>query len=118
MPENTSFWSRVVGDKRRWREYKSRVAALPANYREAVEGIQRYLMYFGALDGDSANSLFEDVADLFERAAADGTPIREIVGEDPVEFVDALIRNYRRGGYIEREQQRLIRTIDEAAGDR
>ena len=118
MPENTSFWSRVVGDKRRWRQYRARVRQLPPNYREAVEGIQRYLMYFGALDGDSANSLFEDVADLFERAAADGTPIREMVGEDPVEFVDALIRNYRRGGYIEREQQRLIRTIDEAAGDR
>ena len=28
------------------------------------------------------------------------TPIREIVGEDPVEFVDALIRNYSKGGYV------------------
>ena len=116
MAEN--LITRLIGDKRRWRQYRARVRQLPPNYREAVEGIQRYLMYFGALDGDSANSLFEDVADLFERAAADGTPIREIVGEDPVEFVDALIRNYRKGGYIEREQQRLIRTIDEAAGDR
>ncbi|MFI6793991.1 hypothetical protein [Streptosporangium canum] len=32
--------------------------------------------------------MFEDLADLFEQAAADGTPIREIVGEDPVEFVE------------------------------
>ena len=110
--------TKLIGDKRRWRAYKARVQALPPNYRTAVEGIQRYLMYFGALDADSANSLFEDVADLFERAAADGTPIREIVGDDPVEFVDDLIRNYRKGGYIEREQQKLIQAIDEAAGDR
>ena len=40
--------------------------------------------------------MFDDVADLFERAAADGTPIREIVGDDPVEFADALIEQLRR----------------------
>ena len=34
--------------------------------------------------------MFEDLADLFEQAAADATPIREIVGEDPVEFVRGL----------------------------
>jgi hypothetical protein len=31
-------------------------------------------------------------------AAADRTPIREIVGEDPVEFVEALVGNYEKGG--------------------
>ena len=71
MAEN--LITRLVGNKRRWRQYRARVRELPPNYREAVEGIQRYLMYFGAADGDTANSLFEDVADLFERAAADGT---------------------------------------------
>lgn len=109
--------TKLVGDKRRWRAYRARVKQLPANYRTAVEGIQRYLMVFGAVDADSANSLFEDVADLFERAAADGTPIREIVGDDPVGFVDDLIRNYRKGGYVQREQQKLIRAINEAEAD-
>ena len=61
--------------------------------------------------------MFEDVADLFERAAADGTPIREIVGEDPVEFVDALVRNYSKGGYIDRERERLVNAIERAAGE-
>ena len=99
----------MIGDKRRWREYKARVRQLPPNYRTAVDAIERYLMYFGTMDGDSAASLFEDVADLFEQAAADGTPIREIVGEDPVEFVEALIRNYPKGGYVVREQERLTK---------
>lgn len=108
--------TRLVGDKRRWRAYRARVKVLPPNYQVAVEGMQRYLMYFGASDALSANALLEDVADIFERAAADGTPIRDIVGDDPVAFADDLIRNYRKGGYIEREQMRLVRTIDEAAG--
>ena len=115
--EQGGFISKVIGDKRRWREYKARVRVLPPNYRTAVAAIERYLMHFGPMDGDSAASVFEDVADLFERAAADGTPIREIVGEDPVEFVDALVRNYSKGGYVDRERERLTSAIDRVAGD-
>jgi len=111
------FFSKVIGDKRRWRQYRARVKQLPPDYRAAVDAIERYLMHFGPMEADSATSLFEDVADLFEQAAADGTPIREIVGEDPVEFVDALIRNYDKGGYVDRERARLVDAIDRAAGD-
>jgi len=107
--------SKLIGDKRRWRRYKARVKQLPPNYRDAADAIERYLMHFGVLDPDNAASLFEDVADLFERAAADGTPIREIVGDDPVEFVDALVRNYSKGGYVDRERKRLTDAIDRAA---
>jgi len=115
--DKNGFISKVIGDKRRWREYKARVKQLPPDYRAAVEAIERYLMYFGSLNADNAASLFEDVADLFEQAAADGTPIREIVGEDPAEFVDELVRNYSKGGYVDKERARLIKAIDRAVGD-
>ncbi|MFE9577298.1 DUF1048 domain-containing protein [Nocardia sp. NPDC006044] len=39
--------------------------------------------------------MFEDLLDLFEQSAADGTPIREVVGQDPVEFIEAFARNYQ-----------------------
>ena len=111
--EKGGFISKVIGDKRRWRAYKARMKRLPPDYRTAVAAIERYLMHFGGVvDADSAASLFEDVADLFEQAAADGTPIRQIVGEDPVEFVDALVRNYSQGGYVDRERQRLVDAIE------
>jgi DNA-binding ferritin-like protein (Dps family) len=109
-----SLTAKVIGDKRRWRAYKARVRRLSPNYRTAVDAVERYLMYFGVMDGDNAASLFEDVADLFEQAEADGKPIRDIVGDDPVEFVDALIRNYPRGGYIDRERARLVNAIEQA----
>ena len=115
--EQGGFISKVIGPKRRWRAYKARVRQLPENYRTTVEAIERYLMHFGPMDGDSAASLLEDVADLFERAAADGTPIREIVGEDPVEFVEALIGNYEKGGYVTRERERLTNAIKRAEGE-
>ena len=58
--------------------------------------------------------MFEDLADLFDRAAADGTPIREIVGEDPVDFAEAFIQNYTKGGWIIRERDRLANGIKRA----
>jgi DNA-binding ferritin-like protein (Dps family) len=111
----SGFTSKVIGDKRRWREYKARAGRLPENYRMTVEALERYLMYFGPADGESAASMFEDLADLFEQAAADGTPIREIVGEDPVEFVEAFLQNYEKGGWVTRERDRLTSAIDRVA---
>jgi DNA-binding ferritin-like protein (Dps family) len=61
--------------------------------------------------------MFEDLAELFERAAADGTPVREIVGDDPLEFVETFVRTYSDGGWIERERERLRKSIDRATGE-
>ena len=115
--EASGLIAKVIGPKRRWRAYKARVRQLPPNYRSAVDAIERYLMYFGPVEADSAGSLLEDVADLFERAAADGTPIRDIVGDDPVEFVEALVANYAKGGYVTRERERLISAIERAEAE-
>jgi len=106
------FASKMIGDKRRWWKYKARTRQLPQSYRTAVEGLERYLMFFGAADGGSAASMFEDLADLFEEAAADRTPIRAIVGADPVEFVEAFLQNYSKGSWVTRERERLTRAID------
>ncbi|MFD1541012.1 DUF1048 domain-containing protein [Nonomuraea guangzhouensis] len=104
-------------EKKRWRQYKARIKELPENYRTAVEAMERYLMHFGPGDGADAASMFEDLADLFEQSAADGTPIREIFGEDPVEFVEAFVQNYSVGRWISREQERFTSAIDRAAGE-
>ncbi|MFF5212303.1 DUF1048 domain-containing protein [Streptosporangium sp. NPDC000396] len=116
--EKGGFLTKVIGPKRRWWQYKARKEQLPPNYRTAVEAIERYLMHFVPTDGDSNASMFEDLADLFEQAAADGTPIREIVGQDPVEFVEAFVQNYSEGGYVPaRARKRLTDAIERAAGE-
>jgi DNA-binding ferritin-like protein (Dps family) len=74
--------------------------------------------YLGGLgDGDSMLSMLDDLADLFEQGAAAGTPVREIVGEDPVEVAEAFLRNYPAGQRITRERERLTRAIERAAGE-
>jgi len=109
--------SKMIGEKRRWRQYKARTRQLPPSYRTAADALERYLMCFGPGDGASAASMFEDLADLFEQGAAHGTPIREIVGEDPVEFAEAFLRNYPEGQWISRERERLASAIERAAGE-
>jgi DNA-binding ferritin-like protein (Dps family) len=75
-------------------------------------------MYFVPTDADSNTSMFDDLADLFEQAAADNTPIRAIVGEDPVEFVDAFAQNYSQGAYVpDRARKQLTEDLTQAVGE-
>jgi DNA-binding ferritin-like protein (Dps family) len=106
-----------LGEKRQWRAYKARMKQLPAGYRETAKGLERYAMAFGAVDdGPTLVRMFEDLADLLERSAADDLPIRDLVGENPAEFMETFLDTYRGAGksWIERERDRLASTIDRA----
>jgi DNA-binding ferritin-like protein (Dps family) len=104
-----------IEQKRSYRQYKARMARLPANYRTAIDALERYLTYFGAITkGDILVSMLEDLADLFEQSAANGTPIRAVVGEDPVEFAETFLQNYSEGQWINKERARLRKSIEDA----
>src|SRR6187455_1686052 len=106
-----------VEEKRQYRQYKKRIKQLPGNYRTAVEAVERYLMYAGGIaKGDVLVRMYGDLVDLFEESAANGTPIRGIVGDDPVEFVETFVANYSDGSWITKERDRLTKAIDSAAG--
>lgn len=108
----SEFTVKVIGDKRRWRAYKARTRQLPATYRTTVKGLERYLLRFGPADADTAASMFEDLVTRFEQAAAAGTPVREIVGANPDEFVKAFLQHYSKGGGLpSQERERLISEI-------
>ncbi|MFE7629865.1 DUF1048 domain-containing protein [Kocuria sp. NPDC057446] len=109
-----SIMSKVIGDKRQYREYRTRVAQLPANYRDAVEALERYLMYSRSWSAEGLMSMLEDLVDLFEQSAARGTPIRGIVGEDPVEFAETFLRTYSDGDWLSQERRRLTDAIARA----
>src|SRR6266511_2137446 len=111
----SKFISKVIGEKGQWREYKARVRQLPASYRTAVDALERYLKYFGT--GGGGGAIDEDLVNLFEQSAANGNPIRAIVGEDPGEFIEAFVRNYPKGQWIIRERERLTTATERAAGE-
>jgi len=105
-------------EKKQYRQHKARIAQLPPNYRTAAEALARYLMYAGGIaKGDVLVRMYGDLADLFEQAASDRTPIRDIVGDDPVEFVETFVANYADGQWINKERARLSQAIDDAERD-
>ena len=101
--------------KKQYKQDKARIDALPDPYGAAAKALHRYFMYFGGItDGDTLITMFGDLADLWERAAADGTPIRDIVGDDPVEFAETFARAYSGKQWIDKERARLVKAIDDA----
>ena len=118
----TAGWiEKVVGsleEKKQYKQYRQRVEQLPPPYRAAAGALERYLMYYGSISsGDVMLSMLTDLADLFEQSAADGTPIRGIVGDDPVEFAEEFMRNYAAGQWVNKERARLVKAIAAAADD-
>ncbi|WP_026554566.1 DUF1048 domain-containing protein [Arthrobacter sp. 35W] len=102
--------------KKQYKAYKARIEALPEPYRAAAKAFERYFMYYGGItDGDTLVTMFSDFADLWERAAIDGTPIRAIAGGNPVEFAEDFARAYDGKQWIDKERKRLADAIDEAA---
>jgi len=110
-----SMFEAVVGElelKKRWRQLKARKQQLPENHRKAHDAVERYLMYSaGIADGAIVTAMAEDLLELFEQGAADGTPVSAIVGDDPVEFAEEFARNYSEGAWIKKERARLDEAI-------
>lgn len=102
-------------EKRQYRQAVARTEALPEPYRTTVKAFQRYLMYCGGIvDGTTLVTMSSDFLDLWERAAADGTSVRAVVGEDPVEFAETFAQAYTGTRWIDKERTRLTRAIEDA----
>jgi DNA-binding ferritin-like protein (Dps family) len=101
--------------KKQYRQYRHRVEALPEPYQSVAKALQRYFMYnAGITDGETALKMIGDFTDLWEGAAADGRPVRAIVGDDPVEFADTFAESYTGKRWIDKERARLTKAIEDA----
>ena len=101
--------------KKQYKQDKARIDALPGPYGTAAKAMHRYfLASAGITDGDTLVTMVGDLADLWERAAADATPVRDIVGNDPVEFAETFAQAYTGKHWIDKERNRLTQAIDDA----
>ncbi|GAA1928603.1 hypothetical protein GCM10009775_20770 [Microbacterium aoyamense] len=108
------FITGPLEQKKQWREAKARLEALPEPYRTTAAAVNRYLMYYGGVvEGDVIVQMFLDSADFWERAALDGTPIRQIVGDDPAAFAEEFAAAYGGKQWIDKERARLNKAIDD-----
>jgi DNA-binding ferritin-like protein (Dps family) len=101
--------------KKQYRQHKARIDALPEPYATAAKAMHRYFMYYGGVtDSETLIVMFGDLADLWERAATDGTPVRDIVGEDPVDFAETFVQSYQGKQWLDKERARLNKAMDDS----
>ena len=104
----------ALEQKKQYKQSRDRTEAPPEPYGTSAKAFQRYFMYYGGIvDGETILKMMSDFADLWERAAADGTPIRAIVGDDPVEFAETFAQAYTGKHWIDKERARLTKAIEE-----
>lgn len=116
-----SKWIEVVTgsleQKKQYKQDKARMEALPEPYRTVATAMNRYFMYYGGItSGDTLSQMFTDLVDLWERAAVDSTPVKDIVGDDPVDFTETFAKSYQGKEWIDKERARLTKAIDGAIG--
>jgi DNA-binding ferritin-like protein (Dps family) len=101
--------------KKQYKQHRARIDRLPEPYAATAKAFERYLMYYGGItDSETLVRMLGDLADLWERAALDGTPVRDIVGDEPVEFAETFAQSYLGTRWIDKERARLIQAIETA----
>ncbi len=99
--------------KKQYKNAQARQEELPAPYAEAAEAVNRYLLHTsGVTDGDVMVQMFVGIVDMFEQASVDGTPVSEILGDDPVAFAEDYVLAYNGRNWVDKERKRLTETID------
>lgn len=84
----------IIEGKRQWRAHAARVKSLPPDYRIVYDEMQKYLFKVGPVDLIDGG-LLPGIVDFFERGAADGKGVLELIGADVAAFCDDLIKDSR-----------------------
>lgn len=105
----TNLWQKVVGDKRRYRQYKAEIAELPQPYQDAMLAIQDYMWNFA--NGSGFMDALEEVLHLFEEGASDKVPLADLVGPDPVTFCETIMAQYPDDLWLIKYQNKLRQKI-------
>ncbi|WP_203641401.1 DUF1048 domain-containing protein [Levilactobacillus andaensis] len=104
-----NYLKKMRQDKRDYREFKQRVAALPAPYEQAMTSLEKYLWNLAGGDGAAMYTVLKNILDMFESAAADGVNVTQIVGDDLGVFADNLLEEFPEATWVNQEKTKLQR---------
>jgi DNA-binding ferritin-like protein (Dps family) len=110
----SSFWAKVLGDKKEWRSMEARSDALPRDYRIVYGEIKPYLWKFTTGDGMDTMAVLKDVLGLFETCAAAGKQVRDVTGEDVAAFCDERLRG--SASWVDQGRASLNRDVAKKLG--
>lgn len=101
----TNWYTNMRSEKKRYKDYQKAKAQLPDEYKKALSALDHYMMNF--VGSGEFMVIFEDLLQLFADAAAESRPIKEIVGEDPVQFADEIMAEYPEVLWINKTRKKL-----------
>jgi DNA-binding ferritin-like protein (Dps family) len=108
-----------IADKRTYRAYKRRIAALPKEYNIVMNEMQSYIWNCGSLDGSL--DLLYDLLALMEASAAEGKRVLDVTGDDVTAFCDELIREWKgrtwQDTVREKYNDRIRKRLEDAGDD-
>ncbi|EIF2120444.1 DUF1048 domain-containing protein [Listeria monocytogenes] len=96
------WYKKYREEKRDYKQYKKRIAALPEDYKTAMKAIETYLWSFAKGAG-----MFE----MFENAAADNLELKAVVGDDLAEFADNLLSEFPEETWMDTQRKKLRDSI-------
>jgi len=104
------MFKKMIGEKREYRAYRSRVDALPDEYRKAMTAIEKYMWSFAR--GAGMLRLLENILEMFENSASDGLRVKEVVGHDIAGFCDALLAEFPEETWMDKMRKKLRDSVE------
>jgi DNA-binding ferritin-like protein (Dps family) len=104
-----NFLAKILGDKKEWKAMEARANALPPDYRIVYGEMKTYMWRFASGNGSDVVAVLEDVLDLFETNAAQGTSVVGVTGTDVAAFCDARLTG--AGSYLDSWRATLNRDV-------
>ena len=107
--------SKMIKNKREYKQQMVRVNALPKDYQYVFKEIQSHMWQFVSGAGYDMMEVQYGLIDLFEEGVAEGKSVLEVTGEDVAGFVDELLKNTKT--YTEDWRNKLNQKIKNKIGD-
>lgn len=94
------------GIKKSTKNINDGLEALPPEYRQVFQEIEKYAWHFSDHSGANMFNALTDLLDLFEEGAANGTPIKNITGEKVGDFAETIV-NEVAGKWTDKQKEKL-----------
>ncbi|TDW13189.1 DNA-binding ferritin-like protein (Dps family) [Breznakia blatticola] len=98
----------IKKDKEEYRKYKARIEALPKDYKDVYEHVEKYLWSHADTSGHNAQQVIGGLLEMFEDGVAQGLSVKQITGDDVGEFADSLAKEIDHS-WVNKEKEKLTK---------
>ncbi|MDQ0183829.1 DUF1048 domain-containing protein [Cytobacillus sp. FSL W7-1323] len=105
-----NLFEKLIGSKKRYNDYKAEKEQLPQSYKDALHALEQYMWNFAK--GENFMEVLENMLQLFKESSIEQLPLQDIMGNDPVEFANAIMAQYPEELWFIKSQEKLRLEIE------